>query len=78
MASEQACDGGDTVEGESRCCVEFRMCVHCGSEIAWDFVNHPFWGFEATCPMARTTPATSREEASTEQGPVTPSASEAL
>lgn len=50
--SEKACEGGQTME--SRHSGEhFAVCAECGSEVRYDMVDHPFWGFASSCPWTR-------------------------
>ena len=34
-------------------CGDFVECVECGSEVRWDMQDHPFWGFQSSCPNRR-------------------------
>lgn len=47
----RACEGGQTYEVDP--CGDMRSCAHCDREVRWDMVDHPFWGFEASCSEKR-------------------------
>jgi len=63
MTREKACQGGQTLDN----CGDMRECLHCGREVRWDMVDHPFWGFAAACE--ETTP---RKTAQPNSSTVTP------
>lgn len=46
-----AASGGPTIS-RVRGCIndEMRECVVCGDSCRWDVVDHPIWGFSASCP----------------------------
>lgn len=53
MSDERkACEDGDTI-AHWHCQGEMHECVHCGSQVQWDLVDHAFFGFRATCPERR-------------------------
>lgn len=45
---KRACEGADTIDHG-----DMRECPHeqCGVSVAWDMVDHSFWGFAASCPL---------------------------
>lgn len=60
---ERACEGGDTIP-HWHCQGEMHECQHCGTQVQWDMVDHPFWGFEASCrQIGSGTPASEAERA---------------
>ena len=40
----KACLGAATLD-----CGDMRECVHCQTRVAWDLVDHPFFGFASGC-----------------------------
>jgi hypothetical protein len=63
----RACEGDDTIP-RWHCQGEMHECYHCGTQVQWDMVDHPFFGFRATCESYRAAKA---------KRAVTPAASEA-
>ena len=49
-AEKMACKGGATVTRRDGP-VDMEECQACGDQVAWDLVEHPFWGF-GNCPHA--------------------------
>lgn len=45
---ECACMGGGT-----RTVDDMEECIVCGTRVAWDLVEHPFFGFGKPCATAR-------------------------
>jgi hypothetical protein len=72
MRDEKACDGDMTYDCDPN--GDFKGCHHCEREVRWDMVDHPFWGFAASCPKSRRADAESLTKA---KRAVTPAASEA-
>lgn len=70
--NKRACDGAPTIFD-----VGMRECQECGLRVEYDMVDNPMFGFASACSNKRTTPATSREEASTEGHAASTSASAA-
>ena len=51
MSDERrACQGEATIEMRHGA-ETFEECAHCGAAVRWDMVDHPFFGFENTCPL---------------------------
>lgn len=44
----RACMGAPTLTNNDFA-TEMQECVHCGRRVAWDLVDHPFFGFAASC-----------------------------
>lgn len=42
-AGLKACLGAETISTDN----DMEKCVYCGSCVAWDLVDHPFFGFES-------------------------------
>lgn len=42
--SEKACEGGRTVADNWH--DEMQECLHCGTSVRWDLVDHKFFGFQ--------------------------------
>ena len=47
----RACLGALTIT-EQNAMGDMERCQVCGAEVRWDLVDHPFFGFEASCDMA--------------------------
>lgn len=63
MSERKACEGADTIP-HWHCQGEMHECVHCGYEVQWDLVDHPFFGFEAGCTERRAVAASGATEQS--------------
>lgn len=45
--TNMACLGAETIS--VRTIEHMERCRACGTEVQWQLVNHPFWGFRAGC-----------------------------
>jgi hypothetical protein len=46
----RACMGAPTIT-EQHAMGDMVRCQVCGTAVRWDLVDHPFWGFEASCDL---------------------------
>jgi hypothetical protein len=50
--TDRACEGGET-RTLRNAMGDMEECIVCRTAVAWDLVDHPFFGFSAGCGLAR-------------------------